>query len=377
MFKPLPIFIGLRYTRAKRRNSFISFISLISMLGIALSVAALIAVLSVANGFEKTLRDRMLGMTPHIELFSAVYPGVIDDWRMLETIVKQEIPQAKAISPYIEGQGMLVNRRNVQGVFLRGILPELETRFSPLAEHIKTGSASLQPGENGVLIGQSMAETLDVEVGDKVTLFVPQGGSAAAAPRMKRMHVVGIFQFGLYEFDTLFVLLHADDAAPLFDVPAGQMHVLNVKLDNPDDAIVLSAMLAERLPAGYRSYDWTHRHKNFFVSIQMSKLVMGIILVLLVAVAGFNIISTLVMVVSDKEGDIAILRTLGATPRLIMQIFMVQGTLIGIIGTALGVVIGVLLALNVEWLALSIEQAFNFQFIDASIYFIDSVPSDL
>jgi lipoprotein-releasing system permease protein len=377
MFKPLPFYIGLRYTRAKRRNHFISFISLSSILGIALGVAALITVLSVMNGFEKELRHRMLGMSAHV-VVRTIDKSWLDWQNMAEKLGKKD--HVTGVAPFIQGQAMISYHKNVEGTFLQGIFPELEPQVSQVKEKMVEGSIDdLKAGEFGVVLGKELALSLNVRMGNKITLIVPQASVTPIGllPRMKRFIVKGIFSVGMHEFDSGLVLLHSEDAAKLLRMPAGTIHGLNIKLDDMFLAPSFSRQLQQEMPLGYHSYDWTYRHKNFFEAIKMEKTVMFVILTLIVAVAAFNIVSTLVMVVTDKQADIAILRTLGATPRTIMAIFMVQGTLIGVFGTLLGFVGGVSLALNIETIIPALEHLFNVQFLSAEVYYISDLPSDL
>lgn len=377
MFRPLPLFIGLRYTRAKRRNHFISFISLTSMLGIALGVTALITVLSVMNGFEKELRVRMLGMSAHL-VVSAGNEG-FNQWQELADSLKTQ-PHVTGLAPYIQGQAMLTYNESVQGALLQGIDPQMEPQVSQVTEKMLSGSLdNLKPGEFGVILGNELASSLGVHLGDKVSVVVPQATvtPVGVLPRMKRMTVQGVFSVGMHEYDSAFVLLHLQDAATLLRMPDGYIHGLNLKLDDMFLAPQLSQQLREELPMGYHSYDWTYRHANFFRAVKMEKTVMFVILTLIIAVAAFNIVSTLVMVVTDKQADIAILRTLGATPNTVMAIFIVQGTLIGVIGTLLGLLGGVSLALNVETLVPAIEQALGTKILSPEVYYISDLPSDL
>ena len=377
MFRPFPLYIGLRYTRAKRRNHFISFISLTSMLGIALGVTALITVLSVMNGFEKELRERMLGMSPHIVIGSYAQP--VENWQQLIKQLKQR-PEITGIAPYIEIQAMLSHSKYVYGALVQGLLPEYESFISEVQGKLLSGKLTdLQPGSFKILIGSELAAALGVSIGDQVTLIVPQASVTPVGllPRMKRMTVAGIFRVGMHDFDSGLALVNLEDAATLLRLPAGQVHGLNLKVQDMFRAPLIARGLLSQLPEGYFAYDWTYRHANFFKAIKMEKTVMFIILTLIVAVAAFNIVSTLVMVVTDKQADIAILRTLGATPRTVMVIFMVQGTFIGIIGTLLGVFGGVSLALNVETLVPLIEGFFNTKFLPPEVYYISEVPSDL
>jgi len=377
MFKPLAFYIGLRYTRAKRRNHFISFISSSSMLGIALGVTALITVLSVMNGFEKELRHRMLGMSSHVVVNTS--SNSWSNWQDLAEELRNK-PRVIGVAPFIQGQAMVTYNKNVKGSFLQGIDPELEPQVSQVKDKIVAGSFDkLESGKFNLVLGSELARSLGVWLGDKITLVVPHVSvtPVGVLPRMKRFTITGIFTVGMHEFDSGLVLLHFHDVAKLLRMPVGSVNGLNIKLDDMFIARTFSRELKQTLPIGYSSYDWTYRHKNFFEAIKMEKTVMFVILTLIVAVAAFNIVSTLVMVVTDKQADIAILQTLGATPRTIMNIFIVQGVLIGIFGTLLGLAGGVSLALNIETIIPAIEQFFEVQFLSSDIYYISELPSDL
>jgi lipoprotein-releasing system permease protein len=376
MFKPLVLCIGLRYTRAKRRTQFISFITLTSVLGIALGVMALITVLSVMNGFESELRERILGMTSHATITG--YYGKLNDWQQLEKKI-QAYPQIQSAAPFVRGQVMINADRRVSGTLLQGILPEYDPKVSEVANKMQSGSlAMLVPGKFNIILGRELANYLGVAPGDKVTVISPQINSTPAGilPRLRRFTVVGIFQVGMYEYDRNMALIHIDDAAKLFrlgDAVSG----LRLKLDDLFNAPEISRQLTKKLGYQYRISDWTRSHSNFFRAIKTEKRVMFIILLLIVAVAAFNIVSTLVMVVTDKRGDIAILRTQGLSPRSVMGIFIVLGAIIGVIGTILGTIGGVLLALNVETIVPAIEKLFGVQFLAADVYYISDLPSKL
>jgi len=377
MFKPLSFYIGLRYTRAKRRNHFISFISMTSILGIALGVTALITVLSVMNGFEKELRHRMLGMSAHV-----VVSTFNNHWRDWQEVAQQlqTREHVTGVAPFVQGQGMITFNKNVKGTFLQGIAPELEPQVSQVKDKMKAGSIDLlKAGQFGAVLGEELAHSLGVWVGQKITVVVPQASVTPIGilPRMKRFTVQGVFNVGMHDFDSNLVLLHRDDLAKLLRMPAGSIHGLNLKLDDMFLAKSFSQQIQRELPGEYHSYDWTYRHKNFFEAIKMEKTVMFVILTLIVAVAAFNIVSTLVMVVTDKQADIAILRTLGATPGSVMAIFMVQGALIGVLGTLLGLGGGISLALNIETVIPALENVFGIQFLSPDIYYISDLPSDL
>ncbi|PRC93019.1 lipoprotein-releasing ABC transporter permease subunit [Solimicrobium silvestre] len=369
--------IGLRYTRAGRRsgrNSFISFISLISMAGIGLGVAALIIVLSVMNGFQKEVRDRMLSVVSHIEVSGA--GGVLPDWQETarETLLNKHV---KAAAPYVEGQALIISD-SMRGVIVRGILPEQEPTVSEVISKIKQGSfTSLQSGEFNIVIGKDLALALDAHLGDKITLAVPQGQvtPAGVTPRLKSFTVTGIFEAGTYEYDSALVFVQMTDAEKLFrlSAPTG----VRLRVDDLLQAPAIALELSTSLSGDLLLRDWSQQNRNYFAAVKVEKRMMFIILTLIIAVAAFNLVSTLVMTVRDKQADIAILRTLGASPASIMKIFMVQGSMVGTLGTLLGVGLGVIVALNIPAMVGFFEHLFGVQFLDKAIYFITSVPSDL
>lgn len=376
MFQPLELFVGLRYTHAKRRTHFISFISLTSMLGIALGVTALITVLSVMNGFEQELRDRILGMASHATVTES--SGRLSNWQGLEQTA-MEHKDVIAAAPYVRGETMLSAGKRVSGAIIRGILPDEEATVSDVISHIKTGDVrQLKAGEYGIILGNELAYALGVGYGDAVTVVAPQMlvGPTGVLPRLRRFKVTGIFEVGMYEYDRGVALIHLQDAARLFRM-GDEVTGVRLKLDDLFRAPDVARELARQLPGDYRVQDWTRQHGNFFRAIKTEKRVMFIILTLIVAVAAFNIVSTLVMVVADKRADIAILRTLGASPLSIMLIFVIQGAVIGVFGTLLGVLGGVALALNVETLVPAIESLFHVQFLAPDVYYISKVPSEL
>lgn len=376
MFNPLSVYIGLRYTRAKRRNHFISFISLTSMLGVALGVAALITVLSVMNGFEKELRERILGMTSHA--FITGNGSALPNWQNLQSQIQNQ-PHLLDSAPFVEGQAMLSQGNRVRGTLIRGVDPTLEPRVSTIHEHIIQGQFnSLQAGEFGIILGHDLARAMGVRTGDKITLITPHVSPTPAGviPRLKRLNVVGIFEIGMYEYDSALAIMNIEDAAKLFRIP-NQVTGLRLKLDDVFQAPRITRDIMNTLSSKYRAVDWTYQHANFFRALKTEKTVMFVILLLIVAVAAFNIVSTLIMMVTDKQADIAILRTLGMTPGDIMAIFMVQGVLIGILGTLLGIIGGVTLALNVENIIASLESFLGYQFLPSDVYYISSLPSDL
>ena len=376
MFKPLILYIGLRYTRAKRRTQFISFITFTSVLGIALGVTALITVLSVMNGFEAELRERILGMTAHSTISGRF--GQLDDWRGVAERVRT-MPHVVDSAPFVQGQVMINADRAVSGTLIQGILPEYEPKVSEVAAKMKMGRLDdLKSGEFGIVLGAELASHLGVFVGDKVTVITPQVNSTPAGilPRLKRFTVVGVFQVGMYEYDRNMAMIHLDDAGKLFRIEPA-VSGLRLKLDDLFNAPLITQTMADALGHDYRVSDWTLAHSNFFRAVQTEKRAMFIILLLIVAVAAFNIVSTLVMVVTDKRGDIAILKTQGLTNRAVMGIFIVLGCVIGSIGTLLGTIGGVALALNVETIVPAIEKAFGVQFMAADVYYISEVPSKL
>ena len=368
--------VGLRYTRAKRRNHFISFISLISMLGVGLGVAALIVVLSVMNGFQKELRTRILGVASHIQVSGVA--GELDDWTKTLQGVAQH-PRVLAAAPYVQAQGMLALDQQVRGTVVRGILPEAEEKTADFARHMKAGRLEdLAPGAFNIVLGMELARALGVSIGDKVTLIAPQGlvTPAAVLPRLKQFNVTGVFEVGMFEFDSGLALIHLADAQKLYRMD-DRVTGVRLKVDDLFAAPRIGRELLRYLDADAHVSDWTRSHANFFRAVQIEKNMMFLILLLIVAVAAFNIVSTLVMAVTDKQADIAILRTLGASPGSIMKVFIVQGAMIGTIGLAMGVIGGVLLALNIETVVPAIERALGIQFLAKDVYYISDLPSDL
>ncbi len=376
MFRPLEFAIGLRYTRAKRRNHFISFISLISMGGIALGVMVLITVLSVMNGFEKEVRGRILDMVSHLTVSS--FDGLLGGWSDVVMQVKEH-PQVIDAAPYVEAQGMLIYGKKVNGALIRGIVPSMEPGVSSVADKMLEGQLTdLKPGEFEVILGRDLARILRVEVGDKVTMVTPSANitPAGVAPRLKRFKVVGIFYVGMFEYDSSLALIHMDDARRLFRLQDSVTGV-RAKLKDLFIAPQVRYELQQSELGNYWVRDWSAYHANWFRAVKIEKRMIFILLLFIITVAAFNIVSTLVMLVTDKESDIAILRTLGATPKSIMGIFMVQGTLIGVIGTLLGVICGVALSLYLEQVVGFFERLFGFHILDPTVYFISELPSDL
>ena len=373
---PFELQIGLRYTHAKRSNHFISFISIVSMAGIALGVMALIVVLSVMNGFQEELRARILGVAAHLEISG---PGDrLPDWGGVLMQAKQN-PAVVSGAPYVNAQGMLANGGNVRGAIIRGVLPEMESQVADLAKHMKLGKlTNLKPGEFGIILGGELARMLNVYPGDTVVLLTPQGNitPAGVMPRVKQFTVIGIFEAGMFEYDSGLALVHLQDAQKLLRL-GDEVSGVRLKLDDLFRAPFVTRELARSLKGDYYLTDWSQSHANFFRAVAIEKRMMFLILLLIVAVAAFNIVSTLVMAVTDKQSDIAILRTLGARPGSIMRIFIVQGAFIGVFGTLLGVASGVLLALNVETVVPIIERLFGMDLFPADVYYINQLPSKL
>ena len=375
MLKSYELFVGLRYTRAKRRNHFISFISITSMLGIGLGVAALIIVLSVMNGFQKELRTRILGVASHVQITGA--SGGLADWqRVAEQSLRTK--EVVAAAPYVMAQGLISNRQTVQGSVVRGILPDDEDKVAEIGMHMKAGSLSaLKPGKFGIVLGSELALSIGARVGDKIVVIAPQGQVTPAGimPRLKQFDVVGIFEVGMYEYDAGLALIQLEDAQKLYRME-GKVSGVRLKLQDLYAAPRIARELTHTLDADVYVQDWTRSHANFFRAVQIEKRVMFIILLLIVAVAAFNIVSTLVMAVTDKRADIAILRTLGAAPGEIMKIFIIQGALIGVIGTLAGMVFGMLIAWNIDIVVPAIERIFGIQFLAKDVYYISDLPSD-
>lgn len=376
MFRPLELFIGLRYTRAKRRNHFISFISFSSMLGMALGITALITVLSVMNGFQEEVRGRILAMTPHATINR--WNGVVDDWRAVRDWALEQDARIAGGAPYIRGEAMLNHASLVSGALVQGILPSEEEQVSDIDGKMIQGKLDdLRPDGFGIILGKELANALGVTVGDKVTVITPQASVTPAGilPRLKRFDVVGLFKAGMYEYDRGLALVHVEDAGKLFQYPDGAVNGVRLKLHDLFMAPRLSRELAAKLPETFVARDWTQDHASYFRAVQIEKTAMFVILTLIVAVAAFNIVSMLVMVVTDKQSDIAILRTLGLTPRGVMGVFMVQGVAIGLIGTLLGLVGGVALAKNVDVVVPFIERLFGVKILAPDVYLISDIPS--
>ncbi|MBP5981043.1 MAG: lipoprotein-releasing ABC transporter permease subunit [Halomonas sp.] len=374
MLDRLPFLVGLRYVRAKRRNHFISFISLTSMLGLMLGVAVLILVLSVMNGFDHELRTRILGMVPHTKIEAT--QGMVEWEALADELIQRE--RVIGAAPYVEQQGMFSAGGRNQGAMVNGINPDWEDQVSIIGQHMRQGAlADLVPGEWNVVLGSMLARQLGVGVGDRVTLLVPEASITPAGvfPRLKRFTVSGIFSVGA-DLDANLAYANIEDMqtlARLGDAVGG----LRLELNDLFIAGSETQAIVNDLGPGYRGTDWTSSHGNLFQAIQMEKRMIALLLTVIVAVAAFNIVSTLVMVVTDKRADIAILRTIGATPRSIMGIFIVQGLAIGLMGIAIGVAVGILLALTISDLIGWFEATFGIQFLDAGVYFISDLPSRL
>ncbi len=375
MFNTFESMIGLRYVRARRRNHFISFISLTSMLGVGLGVMALITVLSVMNGFEKELTERILGMASHATIVET--GDILNDWQPIAEEVLQHT-DIIGVAPYLHAEGMLTKDKRVNGTIIRGILPTAEPSVSTVTETMIQGDINnLIAGDFNIILGKELARKLGLVLGDKVTLIAPQANVTPVGilPRLKQFTLAGVFEVGMHDFDSAFALVHMDDALRLFRKtgPTG----LRLKTNDILKAPIISREIATQLPGRYWVVDWTQQHANFFRALKTEKTVMFVILLLIVAVAAFNIISTLVMVVADKQADIAVLRTLGASPTSILKIFMIQGTVIGVVGIAAGVIGGVWLALNIESIVPAIEAMLGQKFLSADIYYISDLPSDM
>jgi lipoprotein-releasing system permease protein len=368
--------VGLRYTRARRRNRFIGINSAVSMIGIAVGVWALIVVLSVMNGFQEEVRTRILGVASHVQVVGA--DGRLAGWEAVAERVAQH-PRVRATAPFVQAQAMLSAGGAVRGAIVRGILPDQEDRVADLGKHMRAGAlGALKPGEFGVVLGADLARALGVFTGDKLALVAPQGlvTPAGVIPRLKQFTVVGIFEAGISDADSGLALVHLRDAQTLYQL-GERVSGVRLKLDDLFAARDVSRELAGSLPRDVYAFDWTRSHANFFRAVEIEKRMMFIILALIILVAAINIISTLVVAVTDKQADIAILRTFGAAPGSVMQIFIVQGMVIGIIGTAVGVLTGVITALNIDVIVPAIENAFNVKFLSKDVYMIPDLPSDL
>ncbi len=375
MFKPLPLYIGLRYTRAKKKNHFVSFISLSSMLGIGMGVMVLITVLSVMNGFDEEIHKRFFGMAPEITVSGQ--DGKISHWRALEKQLKGT-PGVKAIAPYVGGQGLLTHEGQVLPIVLTGILPEQEQSVTHLKDKLLVGDmADLQ--HFGIILGRGLAVSLGVIVGDKVTIMIPQATITPAGmiPRFKRFTVAGVFSAGTgFNFDTKLAFIHLADAQKLMQL-GDDISGLKMKIDDVYQAPAMTEQLATKLGDDYQVGNWTRDFGAFFQAVKMEKTMLFLILLLIIAVAAFNLVSSLVMVVNDKQAEIAILRTIGATPATILWIFIVQGMMVGFFGTLLGLLGGIVLATNATTIVNSLQSLFDMHLLSSSIYFVDYLPSKI
>ena len=375
---PFELFVGLRYLRAKRKNHFSTFISITSMVGIALGVAVLIIVLSVMNGFGTELRNRILGVASHLQITQG--DNTLSNWQQAMGAL-DGVPHVVAAAPFIMGQGMLSYDAAAQGTLVRGIIPADEVKVAEFADKMKVGSLDdLRAGEFNIILGRDLAQSLGLTVGDKVVLMSPSGQATPVGtmPRMKQFKLVGLFEMGYQSYDSGLALVHMEDAAKLYRMN-DKITGLRIKLDDPFLTSEVAPAIASKLSnqGNYYISDWVQENPNFFAALKMEKRIMSIIMVLVVAVAAFNIVSTLIMAVIDKRADIAIMRTFGASPRSIMSIFIIQGALIGIIGTLLGATLGILIALNIDSIIPFIESLFHVQFLAKDVYYISEVPSQV
>jgi lipoprotein-releasing system permease protein len=373
MFKPLSLAIGLRYLRAKRRNGFISFISLASILGIVIGTMALITTIAVMSGFQDELRNRILAMVAHATVEGL--DGTLQEWPKAIELSRSD-PRVLGAAPYVEREAMLQGAR-VQGAMLRGVLPEQEPKVSEIAGKMRHGDLNaLKPGAFNIILGRELALFLGVGIGDKVTVYVPEFSTTPVGvlPKMRRFTVSGIFEVGAQEYDFGLAIIHLQDAQKLTRLGDGVTGV-RLKLTDIWDAWPVARSLADRMDGMYRVRDWTRDHENFFRSLKMEKTVMFILLSLVIAIAAFNLVSSLVMLVQDKQADIAILRTLGLAPGALMRIFVVQGMVIGVVGIALGVAGGVALSVNLSHVVKFVERLTGSELMPADVYYISGVPT--
>lgn len=376
MLRPFEIGIAFRYLRSKNKNRFISFISVISATGIAIAVAVLIVVLSVMNGFEHEVRSKILNVVSHGAITG--WDGRLEDWRAMRDIVESH-PETLAAAEFVSGQGMLVGADSIKGVEIRGVRPDAETKTSGLADLIVEGGlTSLEPGLFRIIVGRELADLLGVSIGDKLVLMISRGAitPAGMVPRMRRFEISGIFDAGMYEYDRGLALMNLEDAARLYQL-GDAVTGIRIAVQNPMRASQTVRQIARSLDRDVFITDWTRQHANFFRSIQLTKSIIFIILLLVVAVAAFNIVSTLVMVVREKRSEIAILRTLGASPAEVLRIFIAQGGLIGMIGTAIGVGLGIVVSMNLAGIVAALERLMGFRFLAPDVYFISDFPSRL
>lgn len=376
MFRPIEVHIGLRYTKARRRNNFISIFSLISIVGIMLGVLVMITVLSVMNGFQKEVRERILGAASHITIKGI--DGSVNDWPEIMSSTAKH-PQVVGSAPFIRTEAMLTNGQYVNAAFVRGIDPALENNVSDVQKGILVGSFDdLKPGDFKIYLGKYLARALGVYLGDKVTMVTPQAAVTPAGilPRLKRFTVAGIFETGHNQYDSGLAVIHIKDAARLMRL-GNDVSGVRIKIKDIFDAPRVGIELVEKLSGGYLINDWTKVHSNFFRAVQTEKRIMSIILILIIVIAAFNIIAMMVMTVTEKQSDIAILRTLGCTPFRITWIFITQGLIIGLVGITLGTIGGILLATNIDVIVPAIENLFSVKFLSPDVYLISDLPSDL
>ena len=376
MFRPLELFIGSRYLRAKRRNHFISFISFISVFSLALGITLIITVLSVMNGFQFEIKDRILSMTAHATVLEL--DGKLRDWQKVEEELAGNT-EIKGSAPYVQGQGMIVHGKQVTGAMLTGIDPQLESKVSQIGDHLQeVGLEVLKPGEFGIVLGSDLANYLAVDVGEKITVITPEATVTPAGiiPKFRRFTVVGTYSVGMPQYDRNTAAIHISDAKRLFHL-GDAVTGLRLKFEDLFDAQDITYKLRDQLGGTYWVTDWTYHNRNFFRALKMEKTMMFIITIIIVFVAAFNIISMLVMVVTEKQSDIAIMRTLGVSPKSIMGIFIVQGTVIGLVGTLLGALGGVLLSSNLEGIVRLVEKIRGAKFLSPDVYPISDFPSDI
>jgi lipoprotein-releasing system permease protein len=374
MGAPYEWIIGTRYLRSSHRRGFVSFVALMSVLGLMLGVATLITVLSVMNGFERELRNRILSVTSHATLSGI--EGPLDNWRAVQQSLLRQ-PGVQAAVPYIEEQSMLADGINIAGATVRGVLPAEERKATGLGQHLTAGRLEdLEAGQYRIILGNALARELHARVGGSVVLIAPEGTATptGVVPRMRRFQVVGIFQSGMYEFDRGLALVHMADAAKLYRL-GDRVSGIRLALQDALQAPTTVRRLAINLGGGFYVSDWTHNHVNFFRSIELTKSMMFVILMMIVAVAAFNIVATLVMIVKEKQTDIAILRTLGAGPPNVLTTFAIQGVMIGLAGTLLGAALGTLLSHNLESLVATLERLLGTRFLDASVYYMSDLPA--
>ncbi len=376
MFHPISLYIGLRYTRSRRRNGYVSLFSLVSIIGIALGVMLLIVILSVMNGFEKEVRERILNMIAHITVSG--YEGKVRDWKeIVDTASK--LPDVVGTAPFIRKEGMLIYKRQVHGAMFRGVDPKLENSVSRVGDFMKQGALSdLKPGEFGIILGQDLAYKLGVDVGEKVTMVTPSANvtPAGVMPRLKRFTVVGLFKVGFYEYDSAVGLVHLDDAGRVFRMKDGVSGV-QIQVKDLFNVTPVKTELNDRYRLDYWVRDWSYYHANWFSAVKMEKRMMFAILFIIILVVSINIISSMITVVNDKRSDIAILRTFGASTGTIMRTFLIQGSIIGFLGTFIGTGLGVWLSINLESLYKSLERLLGQEIIDSSVYLISDLPSDV